>query len=247
MSRLKDDFVATVSHELRTPITNVQGFAKTLLRPDVALTHAEQQEFLVAVDRNADRLERLIENLLFASRIESAERPSTNTDIIDLPGLIDRVVADESQGGVRGPIEVLSPDVMPSVRSVEDDVYRILRNLVDNALKYSLEDQPVTISTSVEGSGIVVRVQDRGPGIDPEEQGRIFDRFYQVDQSTTRQVGGVGMGLYICRRAAERLGAKVWLERSDARGSVFALCLRIDDPVERVSVQRDPITVTATA
>jgi signal transduction histidine kinase len=247
MSRLKDDFVATVSHELRTPITNVQGFAKTLLRPDVALTHAEQQEFLVAVDRNADRLERLIENLLFASRIESAERPSTNTDTIDLPGLIDRVVADESHGGVRGRIEVLSPDVLPSVQSVDDDVYRILRNLVDNALKYSPEDRPVTISTSVEESGIVVRVHDLGPGIDPEEQGRIFDRFYQVDQSTTRRVGGVGMGLYICRRAAEQLGAEVWLERSDARGSVFALCLPIDVRVEQVSVQRDPSPVTATA
>ncbi len=247
MNRLKDDFVATVSHELRTPITNVQGFAKTLLRTDVTLTQGEQHEFLLAVDRNADRLEQLIENLLFASRVESSEISSDVTDVIDLRALIDRVAADESHGGLRREIDVVGPDLIPPVRSVEDDVYRILRNLVDNALKYSPDDQPVTISTSVERAGVVVRVHDRGHGIDPEEQGRIFDRFYQVDQSTTRRVGGVGMGLYICRRAAERLGAKVWLERSDAHGSVFALWLGVDDPAEPVAVKRDPVTATATA
>jgi signal transduction histidine kinase len=87
----------------------------------------------------------------------------------------------------------------------------------------------VTVTVGVDGDDVIVRVQDRGPGIDPDQRDRIFDRFYQVDQSDTRQVGGVGMGLYICRRAAERLGARIWLDRSDASGSVFAVRLPTAD------------------
>ncbi len=227
MNQLKDEFVAAVSHELRTPLTNVQGFVKTLLRPDVRLTPAEEREFLLTVDRHAERLKRLIEDLLFASRVESSEPLSTPIELIGLAGLIERVVEDEGRDRQRERIDVLIDDAVPPLLSNQENVYRILRNLVDNALKYSPADARVTISATVQESGVVVRVKDRGPGILVEEQGRIFDRFYQVDQSATRHVGGVGMGLYICRRAAERVGARIWLERSDASGSIFALWLPI--------------------
>ena len=225
MSRLKDEFVATVSHELRTPLTNVQGFVKTLLRRDVHLTPKEQEEFLLAADRHSERLKRLIEDILFASRVESDEPPSRSTQEIGLAGLISRVVEDEAHEDGRERIDVVISDTVPPVLGNEEDVYRIVRNLIDNALKYSAENQRVTVTVGVDADDVVVRVQDRGPGIDPDQRDRIFDRFYQVDQSDTRQVGGVGMGLYICRRAAERLGARIWLDRSDASGSVFAVRL----------------------
>ncbi len=246
MSRMKDEFVATVSHELRTPITNVQGFVKTLLRRDVRFTPAEQEEFLVAADRNAERLQRLIEELLFASRLESSERLPKSSDVIGLAGLIHRVVEDEARGGQRRRIDVIVPDAVSPIRSNEEDVYRILRNLVDNALKYSPENQPVTVSAAVEAAGVTVRVHDRGPGIGPSEQDQIFDRFYQVDQSTTRRVGGVGMGLYICRRVAERLGARIWLDRSDASGSVFAVWLPVGGDIQGTSADGDVVSLAAT-
>jgi signal transduction histidine kinase len=229
MNRLKDEFVATVSHELRTPVTNIQGFVKTLLRRDVRFAPREQEEFLMRADRQSERLRHLIEDLLFASRIESSEelRPS---DVIGLAGLITRVVCDETDGDERKRIDVVLPRRLPPIAGVEEDVYRIVRNLVDNGLKYSPPDARVTITGGVEADDVVVRVRDHGPGIDPVERERIFDRFYQVDQSSTRRVGGVGMGLYICRRAAERLGGSVWLDRSDASGSVFAVRLPIGDP-----------------
>jgi signal transduction histidine kinase len=239
MSRLKDEFLATVSHELRTPITNVQGFVKTLLRPDVRLTPEEQREFLTAADRNAERLKRLIEDLLFASRVESADSGAKRTDVIGLAGLLDRVVDDEAQGALRARVQVLMPDRVPPIVSVEDDVYLILRNLVDNALKYSSDEERVTLSVGLEADGVVVRVRDRGPGIDPQEQDRIFDRFYQVDGSVTRRVGGVGMGLYICRRAAERLGARLWLDQSDASGSVFAVWFPTDGGIDGPLVHQE--------
>ncbi len=246
MSRLKDEFVATVSHELRTPITNVQGFVKTLLRQDMRFTPVEQEEFLVAADRNAERLQRLIEDLLFASRLESSEPQHKSVDVIGLAGLIHRLVEDEARGDRRRRIDVVIPDAVPSIRSNGEDVYRILRNLVDNALKYSPEDQPVTISAAVDAAGVIVRVHDRGPGIGPGERDRIFDRFYQVDQSTTRRVGGVGMGLYICRRIAERLGARIWLDRSDASGSVFAVWLPLGGGIERPAADGGMVDLAAT-
>jgi signal transduction histidine kinase len=132
---------------------------------------------------------------------------------------------------------------VPPVLGIEEDVYRILRNLIDNALKYSPASQRVTVTVGVDVDDVVVRVHDRGPGIAPEQRDRIFDRFYQVDQSDTRRVGGVGMGLYICRRAAERLGARIWLDRSDASGSVFAVRLPTADRTGHETA--DVVTVIA--
>jgi signal transduction histidine kinase len=240
-SRLKDEFVATVSHELRTPLTNVQGFVKTLLRRDVRFTPAEQHEFLLAADRHTERLKRLIEDILFAARVETDERLARPTQEIGLAGLITRLVEDEAYGDGRRRIDVVISDTVPPVLGIEEDVYRILRNLIDNALKYSPASQRVTVTVGVDVDDVVVRVHDRGPGIAPEQRDRIFDRFYQVDQSDTRRVGGVGMGLYICRRAAERLGARIWLDRSDASGSVFAVCLPTAEGTQRQTT--DIVTV----
>jgi signal transduction histidine kinase len=243
MGRLKDEFVATVSHELRTPLTNVQASVKTLLRRDVRFTPAEQHEFLLAADRHTERLKRLIEDILFAARVETEEPLSRPTQEIGLAGLITRLVEDEAYGDGRERIDVVISDTVPPVRGIEEDVYRILRNLIDNALKYSPENQRVTVIVGVDPDGVVVRVRDRGPGIEPDQRDRIFDRFYQVDQSDTRRVGGVGMGLYICRRAAERLGGRIWLEKSDASGSVFAVRLPTADHAGRETA--DTLTVIA--
>ena len=243
MGRLKDEFVATVSHELRTPLTNVQASVKTLLRRDVRFTQAEQHEFLLAADRQTERLKRLIEDILFAARVETEEPLSRPTQEIGLAGLITRLVEDEAYGDGRERIDVVISDTVPPVRGIEEDVYRILRNLIDNALKYSPENQRVTVIVGVDPDGVVVRVRDRGPGIEPDQRDRIFDRFYQVDQSDTRRVGGVGMGLYICRRAAERLGGRIWLEKSDASGSVFAVRLPTADHAGRETA--DTVTVIA--
>ena len=243
MGRLKDEFVATVSHELRTPLTNVQASVKTLLRRDVRFTPAEQHEFLLAADRHTERLKRLIEDILFAARVETEEPLSRPTQEIGLAGLIARLVEDEAYGEGRERIDVVISDTVPPVRGIEEDVYRILRNLIDNALKYSPEKERVTVIVGDDADGVVVRVRDRGPGIEPDQRDRIFDRFYQVDQSDTRRVGGVGMGLYICRRAAERLGGRIWLEESDASGSVFAVRLPTADRTGHETA--DTVTVIA--
>jgi signal transduction histidine kinase len=228
VAKLKDDFVGTISHELRTPLTNVQGYVKTLLNPAVVLSPEEREEFLSSADRQAERLKQLIEDLLFTSKIETPEARMAPQPV-PLSDLIDRVVRDRA-----GPDRIHRIDLsvlpdLPIVKTREEDVARLIGNLVDNALKYSARDAPIRVETRMESVGVRVSVHDQGPGIASDEQERIFDRFYQVDHGPTRRVGGTGMGLYICRRAAEVLGARVWLERSGPDGSTFCAWLPLDD------------------
>jgi signal transduction histidine kinase len=229
VAKLKEDFVGTISHELRTPLTNIQGYVKTLLNPAVALSPTERHDFLASVDRQSERLKGLIEDLLFTSRVEASE-PRGTTDLFPLGQLIERVVRDRAGPERMARIELRVASDLPVVRTRDEDVSRLVGNLVDNALKYSPGDVPIRVETTIESVGVRISVSDRGPGIPVEEQERIFDRFYQVDHGTTRSVGGAGMGLYICKRAAEALGARVWLDRSDREGSTFCAWLPFDPP-----------------
>jgi signal transduction histidine kinase len=225
MNRLKSDFIATISHELRTPLTNVQGYVKTLLRSDMDVDPTTRQEFLERTDAQAEHLRQLIEDLLFASRIEAVPQP-VSADEIRVIDLLDRV-RDEcpAKDRERVRIRVEPPDLVAEASS--EHVHRIVRNLVENALKYSPPEEPVDVVARPDNGGVLVTVRDLGPGIPQDERERIFDRFYQIDQSTTRNVGGTGLGLYICRRAAESIGGSVQLERSGPGGSVFTFWLPI--------------------
>ena len=222
LNRMKDDFVSTVSHELRTPLTSIQGFVQTMLRTDVQFDPTEQREFLGVVERQTRRLGGLIEDLLVVSRIETKElRPLPFA--VSLPTLVRDVIGDlsDEQHGRR--LEAIVDDTVPAVMSDHEMIYRILANLIDNALKYSPQESPVQIRVAAEGSGVTISVTDQGEGIPDEVQDRIFERFYQVDQSRTRAAGGAGLGLYICRQLAGVLRGRLWIERSDASGSTFSL------------------------
>ena len=222
MNRLKDDFVATVSHELRTPLTSIHGCIKTLLAPDADFDSETQRALMEAIDRQADRLVILIEDLLVASRIETnSVRPVIAP--MALSKLVRQVVEDcRSRAGSHELAVQVEGDV-PTVDSDERKVRQILVNLVENALKYATAGTAITVRCRPEGQGVAALVEDRGPGIPPELHQKIFERFYQADQSTTRTVGGTGLGLYICQRLAELIGGRVTLDRSDATGSVFKL------------------------
>ncbi len=227
LASIKDDFVATISHELRTPLTNVQGYIKTLLNPSVALSPEERRDFLASADRQSERLKALIEDLLFASNVEASATPDAS-ESHPLGELIEGIVDDRAGPHRVDRIELSVPDDLPVVRTRVEDLSRLIGNLVDNALKYS--SAVVHVGVRFESVGIRVSVTDEGCGVSAEEAERIFDRFYQVDGSNTRRVGGAGMGLYICRRAAEALGGRVWLEHSDGNGSTFCAWLPFDVP-----------------
>jgi signal transduction histidine kinase len=239
MNRLKDDFVATVSHELRTPLTSIQGFVQTMLRPDVSFDTEEQHELLTIVDRQTRRLRGMIEDLLVVSRIETHElRPTPFA--VSVPELIREVVTDVAgrQPGHR--IETAVDEPVGVVLSDHEMIYRILSNLVDNAIKYSPEGSRVGVLVSAEGHGVKVSVSDQGGGIDPEMRERVFERFFQIDSSRTRTAGGAGLGLYICRQLASALSGRIWIERSGPDGSTFSLW--IPDAWNEIAARLDPQT-----
>jgi signal transduction histidine kinase len=118
------------------------------------------------------------------------------------------------------------------IETDEAKVHHILSNLVENALKYSPPDTRVTVRATTTGDGILVTVEDEGPGIPAESQDRVFERFYQVDSSITRSVGGTGLGLYICRKMADAIGARLWLDRSGPDGSAFCLFVPRTPPAD---------------
>ena len=233
MNRLKDDFVAAVSHELRTPLTSIQGYIKTLLRPNVEFSPDDQRSFIEAVDRQSERLRRLIEDLLVVSRIES-----DSDKLLVTPVLLQKVarhVVDEFRARTATrTFDFRFDQSLIEVDTDETKVHQVVSNFVDNALKYAPDGTTITIGGRTEGDYAVISVADEGTGIPDAEQARIFDRFYQIDQSSTRTAGGTGLGLYICKKLAEAIGGDVCLERSDERGSVFALRIPLVPPRDAV-------------
>jgi len=222
LNRLKDEFVAVVSHELRTPLTSVQGYIKTMLQLADDLPDDQRRSFLEAADRQSDRLRRLIEQLLVVGRLEAHVEPLALSSVV-LDRLVGHVV-DELRPRAHGhTFDVRIPDSLHPMLTDEGKLHQILSNLVENALKYAPPDTRVTVSAEPAVSGVVLSVADEGAGIPEDAQERIFERFFQVDQSATRRVGGTGLGLYICNRMAESIGGRLWLARSDGEGSAFSL------------------------
>ncbi len=231
VNRSKDDFVAAVSHELRTPLTSILGYAKTLLRPNVAFTASEERQFLQTIERQGERLRTLIEHLLELPRLESDEvRPFLTT--ISLPHLARQIV-EEGRQRTDHLLELDFDEGMPLIKTDEDMVYEIVSNLLDNSIKYSPVESRIVVRGRRQSDGVLVSVIDEGRGIPLELQERIFEWFYQVDQSSTRAVGGTGLGLYRCRKLADVIGGRLWLESSDQQGSSFCLWIPSTPPVSR--------------
>jgi signal transduction histidine kinase len=223
MNRLKDDFVAAVSHELRTPLTSIQGYVKTLLRPEMDTFDPEQKRsFLEAVNRQGERLHHLIEDLLVASQLD-AHKVASFDGSISLREVAERVISEVGDRAADHVLELDIPTSLPLVRSDEGKIHQILSNFVVNACKYTPSKTRITVRAGEVNEGITISVIDEGEGIPAEVQEKVFDRFYQVDQTSTRAVGGTGLGLYICKGLAEAIGGRVWLERSDENGSTFSL------------------------
>ncbi len=220
-NRLKDDFVAAVSHELRSPLTSIQGSLSTLLRRDGHLDAAVARSLLELADRQSRRLRRLIEDLLVVSMLESgSDRPRLGD--VHLSVLVGHVLEDLGPDS-RHAVVTDVPAGLGPVRSDADRLHQILANLVGNARKYAPAGTTITVRVRPGPASTDVLVADQGPGIPPEAHERIFERFYQVDQSRTRLAGGLGLGLYLCRRLAASIGAEVALERSGPGGSVFVV------------------------
>jgi len=220
-----DEFLSIVSHELRTPLTAIKGCARTLLRHGQALDPTTSQQLLRDIDQEAERLHRLVENLLELSRAGSAGAP-LHAEPTPIESLIRRVVADLTPraGERRFRLRLAAGLPRPTVDPVR--IEQVLRNLVDNAVKYSPPDGAVDITAAHADGAVVVVVSDSGPGIAPEYRERVFDRFFRVEPPGMN-VGGAGLGLAICRRFVEMHGGSLELLPTQGAGASFRFTLPV--------------------
>jgi PAS domain S-box-containing protein len=223
VDQLKSSLVSTVSHELRTPLTMIQGFSELLLTRDLA--EERSREALRQINASAERLTRLIEDLLSVSRIESG-RLVARTEPERLDEVIDEVVATFDEREDRPLVLDVDPH-LPEVMADRDKLVQILTNLVSNALKYSESPSEVRIAAGKVDSTVQVAVNDQGIGLTEEEQSQLFSKFFRADRDEVRDAGGTGLGLYIAKSLVEMQDGRLWVTSELGRGSTFSFSLPV--------------------
>ena len=226
--RLKADLIAAVSHELRNPLTTIVGVFGILRVRRQRLSQAERDELVMMGIDQSERLHHMIEQLLMAARFEQPEGVASlgaSRTELDATELIRQAGAEARARHHDRRIAIETNGALP-VRVAQDAVVQVLGNLLDNACKYSPDDEPVRLSGIREGAEAVLVVEDAGPGIPESERQRIFDRFTQLERHRQRRAGGVGLGLYIARQLARSQdGDLLVVDPTDGRGARFELHL----------------------
>jgi PAS domain S-box-containing protein len=229
LNRLRSELIANVSHELRTPLGLIKVFCTTLLRKDVEFDHETQREFLQDIDEETERLEKIVDDLLDLSRMESG-RLRLDKRPTDFGQLIREVI--EAMGTSVQPVQhrfAYNLPADPLVAIVDPKhIEQVLRNLLGNAIKYSPEGGMVTIGGRGDGRQILIWVSDEGMGIPTQDLERIFERFYRVENEVTMNVRGAGLGLSVCRGIVEAHGGRIWAESALGEGSTFYFALPVD-------------------
>jgi signal transduction histidine kinase len=224
LEAMRTEFVSTVSHELRTPLAAIYGAAMTLRRSDVTLAEEQRATLLAVVSGEADRLARTVNDILWASRLDTDSLHVAIENCDPLALAQDVVAAQRAHLGRSHEIVLVADEALPPVVGDPDKVGRVLINLVDNAVKYSPDGGTVTLAVQVVGVRVRFSITDHGLGIPISEQRRIFDKFYRLDPNMNRGVGGTGLGLYICRELVRRMDGRIWVESAGlGRGSTFAV------------------------
>jgi signal transduction histidine kinase len=231
LDRVKSQLISVVSHELRTPLTIIKGNASTLLQTDVVWDAANQREFLEDILSESDRLSRLVSDLLDLSRLELG-KSILHKQLCQVDELVQEVIQAEQ----RRTEHTIYFSRSGKVTAAEIDPKRIqvvIRNLLENAFKYAPVGTPVEVRfgpyisgadfvTHERNGSFLIEVEDRGPGILPGDRELIFDRFHRLDNGYSRMVGGVGLGLAICKAFVEAHGGRIWVEDgSGGVGSTF--------------------------
>jgi len=228
--QMRSDFVANVSHELRSPLTALYGFVETLQGP--AKNDADAHErFLGLMSTEAQRMARLIDDLLSLSKLESAERMAPD-ELIDVGLILRRVRASLQPITAREQAEVVLdlPDNLPLVHGDLDELTQVFSNLIENAAKYGRQDSTVTVCAEAAADNpfmLRVSVTDQGEGIAPKHITRLTERFYRIDKGRSRTKGGTGLGLAIVKHILMRHRGELQITSEPGIGSVFSVLLPV--------------------
>ena len=227
LETVQSEFVTNASHELRTPITAIKGFTETLLSGALQ-DEAAAYQFVEIIDREANRLELIANDILSLAQAERGEELAQET--FDLAESISMIVGNFQPIAEAKAIQIASKvDSSITITSHRPWVEQILINLIDNAIKYSEENGQVAVNCRRGAETVVISIKDTGYGIAPEEQERIFERFYRVDKARSRHSGGTGLGLSIVRHMVTSLSGEIWVDSQLGKGSTFFVRLPIND------------------
>ena len=234
VNKVKSDFVSIVSHEFRSPLTGIQGFSE-LMRDEITDID-EMREFSADINREAERLNRMIAELLDLDRMESGQM-ILRGEAVELDPLVRPIVASVR---ARAPRHTLALDLqadLPRVYADRDKLTQVVVNLVDNAIKYSPDGGEVTIGARADGAQLQMWVRDSGLGIPADALETVFERYSRVETNQHRTIGGIGLGLPIVRQIVELHGGRIWVESVPGAGSTFRIVLPLAGPeVDAASV-----------
>ncbi len=226
--RLRAELIANVSHELRTPLGLIKIFCTTLQREDVDFDPETQKEFLQDIEAETERLEKLVNNLLNLSRIQEGQL-RLDKQPADVGALVQNSVKDMSAHFSEHQIVKNLPDE-PLVAVIDSRyIEQVLRNLISNAIKYSPQGGTITIDGYAQDNQLCIQVRDQGIGIAPSDLEKVFERFYRTKNEHTQNIGGVGLGLAVCKGIVEAHNGRIWVESIPGEGSAFKFILPLDD------------------
>jgi signal transduction histidine kinase len=226
LDHLKSDFVSMVSHELRTPLTSIIGFARTLRT--LPLGTEQHHKYLGIIEAEGKRLAEMVEEYLDVSKIESGTF-ALRLAPVDVHRLVHDVAeAVRLASHVR--VETRTDPTVPAVTADADRLTRVLRNLLDNAVRYTAEGTAVELATAASGDGLCFSVRDHGPGLTRHAQQRVFDRFYRGTDPITARSRGSGLGLAISRAIVEKHGGRIWVDSDPGQGATFRFWLPLQRP-----------------
>jgi len=225
LEKIRSDFVANVSHELRTPLTSIRGFIETLR--EGAIDNIERRDrFLEIIEFEAERLTRLINDILTLSEIENLKEGFVKEDIVideeinEIFYIMEKTAEDKNIKLIK---DLNCKDVV--IKTSKDRLRQMIINLVDNGIKYTPEGGYVKVTTTDMENNIVIEVEDSGIGISKENIPRLFERFYRVDKGRSRKLGGTGLGLAIVKHIVESMKGSITVESEVAKGTKFTIVL----------------------
>jgi len=219
-NRLKAELISTLAHEMRTPLTSIKGYATALLMEDATFSPDTQAEFLQIIDEECDVLQDLIHDLLESSIIDAGLLKLEMQPVL-IPRLVNSILTDMTHRNRSHRFVADFPGEFPIVDADPERIAQVLRNLLDNAVKYSPKGGLVIVRGEVGPEEIVVSVADQGEGIAPEHLNRLFEKFFRVKSGLGRHTVGSGLGLPISRAIVESHGGRIWAESQLGQGSTF--------------------------
>jgi two-component system sensor histidine kinase KdpD len=222
---IRDAFGGMISHELRTPITTIYGMMQVLRRSHGRMPEDQRAQLIEDVESEADRLRRLVEDLLVLGRAESG-RLEVEREPLALGHLLRRAMEDESRRWPRHRFSAAIPSYLPIVLGEAVAVEQVVRNLLTNAAKYSPADSPILLSVAEVDGGVKVTVADEGIGLPDGDPSLLFDLYYRSPEAR-RQAAGAGIGLFVCRQLLAAMGGSITARRRDPAGSEFAFTLPV--------------------